>query len=84
MGVKLARRAQSKTGAVIRKHGFWGFMLFVMIPLPTTGAYVGAISAYLFKVDRKKAFLAISLGVFISCAIVATGTHFSIAGIKLY
>lgn len=83
VGVKISRRARSKTGAVIRRHGFWGLMLFVMIPLPVTGAYVGAISAYLFKVDRRKAFMAISLGLLISCILVATGTHLSIAGIQL-
>lgn len=83
LGVKITRRAHSRTGAVVRKHGFWGLMLFVMIPLPVTGAYVGAISAYLFKVPQRKAFFAISLGLLVSCILVATGTHLTVAGIEL-
>ena len=38
-------------------------MIFVMIPLPFTGAYIGTIAAYIFKINYKKALLAINIGV---------------------
>lgn len=81
--VKLARRAKSGVGKNIKKYGFWGLMVFVMIPLPVTGAYMGTIASHIFKIKRKKAFLAISLGVFISCTLMTAGTYLSKMGIEL-
>lgn len=81
--LKLMRRAKGGVGENIKKYGFWGLMIFVMIPLPVTGAYMASLAAYIFKVQRKQAFLAISLGVVISCLIMATGAHFGILGISL-
>jgi len=69
--IKLMRRAKNSVGEKIHKYGFWGLMVFVMIPLPITGAYMGTIAASIFKVDRKKALLAISLGVLVSCFLIA-------------
>ena len=46
-------------------------MIFVMIPLPGTGAYMGTIAAVIFNLPSNKSFYAISLGVFISCIIMA-------------
>lgn len=82
--IKLIRRAKKGVGAHIQKYGFWGLMIFVMIPLPTTGAYIGTIAAYIFKLPRKEAFLAISLGVIISCVIMAAGMHFGLLGVSLF
>lgn len=82
--IKLIRRAKKGVGIKIQKYGFWGLMLFVMIPLPVTGAYMGTIAASIFNIRRRKAFVAISLGVTISCLIIATGVHFGIMGISLF
>lgn len=79
--VQLSRRAKNIVGNKIRKYGFWGLMIFVMIPLPVTGAYIGTIAAILFKVPAKKAFSAISLGVIISCLIVSFGAYFGYLGL---
>lgn len=81
--LKLARRAKNGVGAKIQKYGFWGLMVFVMIPLPVTGAYMGTIAAYVFKIRRRKAFVAISIGVAISCLLMAAGTHFGKMGINI-
>jgi uncharacterized membrane protein len=82
--IKLLRRAKRFAGTTISKYGFWGLMIFVMIPAPVTGAYMGTIAAILFDIKRKHAFAAISIGVTISCVIVATGTHFSMLGIQIF
>ena len=57
----------------MEKYGFWGLMVFVMIPLPGTGAYLGTIASYAFNIDKQKAFLAISLGVIGSGIILQAG-----------
>ncbi len=79
--VRLSRIARKKTGSSIQKYGFWGLMIFVMIPLPGTGAYLGTIAASIFKIDRRKAFWAVSLGVFISCIVMAVASHYGNLGL---
>ena len=66
----VAKRAKSGTGGKIQKFGFFGLALFVMIPLPGTGVYAGSIAAYLFRIERKKAFMANAIGIFFSSVII--------------
>ena len=42
---------------------FWGLLLFVMIPLPGTGAWTGSLIASLFALPKRSSFLAVLLGV---------------------
>ncbi len=67
----LSLRARKKTKDVVKKYGLWGLMIFVMIPIPFTGAYIGTIAAYIFKTDYKKTLYAISVGLVISCTVIA-------------
>jgi len=77
---KIVVRTRSKVGDNLEKWGFWGLMVFVMIPLPVTGAYTGSFAAWVFGIEKRKGFLAVSLGVIISgiivTAIVLSGTEF--------
>lgn len=75
--IKMMRRAKRGVGAKIEKYGFWGLMVFVMIPLPVTGAYMGVIASRVLNIHPKKAFTAISIGVTISCTIIGVVTHTS-------
>ena len=54
----------------IEKYGFWGLVLFVGIPLPGTGAWTGCLIASVLNMDRKKAFLASVIGVFMASIIM--------------
>ena len=82
--IKLGRRSKKLIGNNIQKYGIWGLMIFVMVPLPGTGAYMGTIVAYILNLDRKLSFVAVSIGVTISCILIALGTHLSIMGIKMF
>lgn len=55
-------------GRKLKRWGPAGLTIFVMIPIPVTGAYTGALIAYLLGMDRKYATLAIAAG------IIAIGT----------
>ncbi len=77
----VARRAKSGAGNKIRRFGFLGLVLFVMIPLPGTGVYAGTIAAYILSFPRKKAFWANVIGITISSAIVWGTTLLSIRGV---
>jgi len=74
--VYLSSRARTKTKTIIKKYGVWGLMVFVMIPLPVTGAYIGTIAAYIFGISYKKSLIAISSGITISSTIVALFMYF--------
>jgi len=69
---KLVIRTRKKLEQKIEKWGFWGLMIFVMIPLPITGAYTGSLAAWLFNIPKKKAFISVIFGVMISGIIVTT------------
>ena len=74
--IKLSLRARKKTKNVIGKYGSWGLMIFVMIPLPFTGAYIGTIASYIFGMNYRKSLFAISCGIIISCTTIAYGIEF--------
>ena len=63
------------------KWEFIVLMLFVGIPLPITGAYTGTIVAWFFGIERKKAYLALSLGIIMAGMIV---TLVSLLGLEVF
>ena len=56
---------------------YWGdlaLFIFVAIPLPLTGAYSGAVAAFVFGIPLKHAFWSIALGVLAAGLIVTAVT----------
>lgn len=80
----LLTRAQSKVKAKVDKYGYFGVMLFVAVPLPVTGAYTGALGAWVLGLDRRKTFLAVSAGVFIAGVVVTTVASLGIEALSLF
>lgn len=74
--VYLSRRAKNGTQKNFQKYGVWGLMIFVMIPLPITGAYVGTLAAFVLGIPYRKSLIAVSVGIIISCILVTVGLHF--------
>ena len=64
--IYLSLRARKKVGPVIKKHGIIGLFIFVAIPLPFTGSYLGTVASFVFGLNYKKSLIAISLGIIIS------------------
>ena len=64
------RRTRRKTSQQFEKYGLLALCLFVAVPLPITGAWTGAIAAWLFGVPVRKAFWPIFGGVIIAGLIV--------------
>ena len=54
----------------MEKYGYPALIVFVAIPLPMTGAWTGALIAFLFGIPFKKAFPLITLGIMIAGIIV--------------
>lgn len=78
---KFVIRTRKKIEKNIEKWGFWGLMIFVMIPLPVTGAYTGSFAAWLFNIKKRQAFISVTLGVIIAGIIV---TAISVSGAEAF
>lgn len=62
---RLADRLLARTrvkSASVAKYGAIGLMLYVAIPLPGTGAWTGALAAFIFGIPKRWALPAISVG----------------------
>lgn len=60
-------RARSR---LVQKYGPIGLVLFVAVPLPSTGAWTAAVAAFLFGIGIRKAFAAIALGTALAGVVV--------------
>jgi uncharacterized membrane protein len=70
-----------RRGRNVERYEGLGLMLFVAVPLPVTGAWTGALIAFLLGMEFKHAFISIALGVFIAGVIV---TSVCLAGWQAY
>ncbi|HBE90189.1 MAG: hypothetical protein A3E37_05240 [Candidatus Andersenbacteria bacterium RIFCSPHIGHO2_12_FULL_46_9] len=70
----LFERTRRKLNKQVKKYGYWALAIFVAIPLPATGAWTGAMAAFVFGLPEKKSFLAILLGVCLAAIIVTLVT----------
>ena len=59
-----------RKGRLISRYGAIGLIMLVAIPLPATGAWTGAIAAFLFGIPPKRAFPLIVVGVLIAGVVV--------------
>lgn len=59
-------RAQNKFSGDYAKYGLIGLMIFIGVPLPGTGAYTGAIAAFVFGIPIKKSWPYVFGGVIMS------------------
>lgn len=67
----LILRTRKKTEDKINKYGVLGLIIFVAIPLPNTGAWTGALAAWIFGLPFKKSIWSIFIGVLIAGIIVS-------------
>jgi uncharacterized membrane protein len=60
---------------MVNKYGFWGLTIFVALPLPMTGAWSGAIIAFLMGMRKRYAFFSIFSGVAVAGIILILATY---------
>ncbi|HJX03395.1 MAG TPA: small multi-drug export protein, partial [Dehalococcoidia bacterium] len=63
-------RRTRKRSSIIERYEKIGLALFVAIPLPFTGAWTGAIAAFLLGLKFRYSMISITCGVLIAGAIV--------------
>jgi len=69
---KTRKRADKK----IRRYEYLGLLLFVAVPLPFTGAWTGALIAYLFDLKFSRSLITIFFGVLIAAFVMIIVTIF--------
>jgi len=70
----LFNRTRKKAQDNIEKYGDLALIIFVAIPLPNTGAWTGALAAWLFGIPMKRALPNILYGVLIAGVVVTLVT----------
>ena len=80
----LVGRARNRVHEKIEKYGYFGLALFVAIPLPITGAYTGALGAWVLGLKPGKSCLAILLGVCIAGVVVTLVTYLGVETLSLF
>ena len=63
-------RVRAKVSAPVERYGYWGLLAFVAVPLPITGAWTGALGAWVLGMRRRKSMVYIALGVLVAGVIV--------------
>ena len=81
---KYLERTRKKAEKNVAKYGYWGIMLFVAIPLPVTGAYTGTMAAWLLKLQKRKSFWFLGLGVVLAGIIVSIATLTGLGLMKIF
>jgi len=72
---RVLEKTRKRTGKKIERYESLALVLFVAIPLPVTGAWTGAIAAWLFDIEFKKAIVCVFFGVLIAGAVVTAVYH---------
>ena len=63
-------RTRKRADEKIKQYEYLGLLLFVAFPLPFTGAWTGALIAYLFGLNFSKSLITIFIGVLIAAIIM--------------
>jgi len=80
---RLINRARRKVAPAVERYGTWGLIVFVGIPLPLTGAYTGAMGAWVLGMSFRRAILPTCVGVLLA-GIVVTAVYYlvTVAGVE--
>lgn len=72
--LKYLARARKKFAGDYEKWGLIGLAIFIGIPLPMTGAWTGAVAAFVFGLPFWKSFWAVLAGVLMAAGIILATT----------
>ena len=81
---RLVERARKRIKPQIDRWGYLGLALFVAIPLPLTGAYTGALGAWVLGMEPRRAWLAIGFGVLIAGVVVTLVVTLGVTALSIF
>jgi uncharacterized membrane protein len=68
---------RKKGERVIARYGFWGIAIYLATPFPGSGTWTGTGIAWLLGIPKKKALLAVVIGVFCACVFALLASLFA-------
>lgn len=81
---RIVERARRKVHAAVERWGYWGLAVFVAIPLPFTGAWTGALGAWVLGMEVRKSLAAVAVGVLIAGVVVTLVAFFGIKAFSIF
>jgi uncharacterized membrane protein len=81
---RFVERARAKVKPSVDKYGYWGLAIFVGVPLPLTGAWTGALGAWILGMERKKSMLAVAAGVLMAGVIVSVVVGLGLGALSIF
>jgi len=69
--LKYVKKTQRKAEKYVKRYGTLGLAIFIGIPLPGSGAYTGALAAFLLGFPRKEFSKANIIGIIIAGTVVS-------------
>jgi len=79
---RFVERARAKVRGPVEKYGYWGLLVFVAIPFPLTGAWTGALGAWILGMRKRKAMAFIALGVLVAGIVVSAVVFFGVGAFE--
>lgn len=79
---RLINRARRKVAPQVQRYGTWGLIVFIGIPLPLTGAYTGAMGAWVLGMSFRRAILPVCAGVLLA-AVIVTAVYYLVTAAGL-
>lgn len=79
--LKLLHHAQKKIHPYVEKYGILGLAIYISLPIPGTGVYMGSLGGYVLGIERKHFYLSLILGVIIAATVV---TSLTVLGMMLF
>jgi uncharacterized membrane protein len=81
---RIVERARRKVHAAVERWGYWGLAVFVAIPLPFTGAWTGALGAWVLGMEVRKSLAAVAAGVLVAGVVVTLVAFFGIKAFSIF
>ena len=66
------------------KKAFFALALFVAIPLPGTGAWMGSLVASLLRLPKRESYLAVLIGVMLSGIVMSLASYGVVGFLKIF
>ncbi len=68
--LKMLDKSQRKMKPYVDKYGLLGIALFISLPIPGSGVYMGSLGSFVLGISKKKFYVANLIGVIIASTIV--------------
>ena len=74
-------KSQKKIHTYVEKYGIFGLAIFIGVPIPGSGVYMGSLGSFVIGMEKKDFYKGMAMGVLIAATIV---TILTVSGMSLF